>query len=487
MNDSHDRQLIRRIGLGEDGALSELYRGHAQVLYNLAARLLQSPDRAGEAVSDLFLSVWRGDSGWSDANCPVGTTLISRMREMLISRTRPGARRHAMRDVDLWTIVSGPVPPAGGAGIPMPEDARRVGVARGVLEKCGAVSTTVLSLVYFGGYGIPEVARRLSITPAECRSRLHGCLEMLSGVKPGRKKGTSHDVRFSVCASGHSLGAITLEEEPEYYDHLAGGCPECMEEISRFSAAAHVLPMFLPNVKFPVDLSDKILFSLGLARTAGSLPHGPAAGAAQAPTVSDGIADEPPGPQPGPAAAGMILVRDRAGLLMNLAAIAVIAVLGLYLRTLHGKLDEQENLLESLDGSHTELVVKYNRLAGISGFFESRGVVTVLNGSLDYPGLSGRIVWDTADGSAMLQILNLPTELGRGNFRLKAVREDASVRIAEFRGDDRDTADVFYRFFPVEAGKPFMAEAFTVEASGEDGTGQGGYRTIMAGNIPGRQ
>ncbi len=135
---------------------------------------------------------------------------------------------------------------------------------------------------------------------------------MLSGGRRENPQGHPHEVRFSVFASAHSLGAITREEEPEYFDRPSGGCPRCMMEISRFSAVAHVLPMLLPDVKLPADLLDKFLFSLRLARIAGSVQRTPANGTPAEPSVADGTGEEFTEPRYTREAAGRVPVRGRA-------------------------------------------------------------------------------------------------------------------------------------------------------------------------------
>ena len=84
----------------------------------------------------------------------------------------------------------------------------------------------------------------------------------------------------------------------------------------------------------------------------------------------------------------------------------------------------------------------------------------------------------------MLQIMNLPADLGRGRIAVQAVGEDASVRLAEFEGAWRDTGAVLYRFFPVAPGETLLTGLVTVEALSDDRTRPGAYLRIMEGSIP---
>jgi RNA polymerase sigma-70 factor (ECF subfamily) len=486
MNGSDGRQVIGRIALGDEEALAALFREHAQVLYNFAVRGLQSVDDAAEAVSDLFLSVWAEAAGWTRAEIPVDALLTSRLREMLVGRSFTGGRRRPAHEVDLWALVSRPRATTADHGLRGADGDRTAALVRVVMGKCGAVSSNVLSLVYFGGHSIAGAAERLSMTPSECRSRLHVCLEMLGSVRHDGGQARSHDGTYSVCSAAHSLGALGAGDEPEYFRHLEEGCPGCTEDIARFASAAHLLPVLLPDVKLPPELLEKILFSLKLATLAGSIPQIPAGDpGGDVPAKADRPAKPTRPAAPTPAGDKSPAFNHGMTALL-IAAIVVIAALGYYARTLLGKIDRRDVLIESLQEQHTDLILKYDRLAGISGFFESKGVVTVLNGTKEFPGLRGKIVWDTSGHGAMLQILNPPQGIGKGRFRVNAVHKDASFQIAEFEADDRDSGGALYRFFPVDAGVSFPADGFAVDATDPTGDGAGAFRPIMRGSIPGR-
>ncbi len=476
----------------DEATLTHLYPEHAQVLYNFAVRVLESEDDAADAVAEVFVSATRDGAVGAASPAPPGILLLSRMRTLLIARTRSSGRLRPSRDVDLWSIMTTPDPGQGGGVDRVPSGSPSVEIARGMVGRCGVVSSAVISMAYFGGYRIPEIAERLSMTAAECRSRLHGCLEHLSAGIQGRHRGPGHDVRFSVCASAHALGVITAEDEPEYFSHRSGGCLQCEDECSTYEGAAHHLPGILPDVKLPPELPERIRFALKLAAIAdpgGSISAARDEAASPGPGDAGGdIAGDASNVHGSGRGEGVIASRGRWTPVLATAgvfvALLVIATIGWYVRTLSGKIDEQANLIDLLHNRQTELVVRNARLEGISRFFELKGVVTVLTGSDAFPGLSGKLVLDTTGGSAMLQIMNLPADLGRGRIAVQAVGEDASVRLAEFEGAWRDTGAVLYRFFPVATGETLLTGLVTVEALGDDRTRPGAYHRIMEGSIP---
>lgn len=485
MVDTCDPGAIRKLAAGDEAALRTIYDAHAQTLYNFAVRALRSADEAADAVNGIFLSLRTGGPGWHDPAPPIGVMLSGRLRDSLTARLSAGARRPG-REVDLWNIVS-----AGRSDDPAVEAARLA------IRRSGVVSAAVLTLVYFGGYTIPEVAGRLSMTESECRSRLQVCLERLAGSGDGARRDRAHGGRFLVDAAVRALGASGQAGETGYATHLAGGCPECEGEIARYAAAAHRLPRLLPDVRLPDEMLDKLMFAMRVAALASPGGSGGPPAARENPAAPDPT--EPAGPHTSGAAAGSgsptARARHGAGprarrtagrLAWAAAALAAgaVVILGAYAQWLRSALETQAEIVESLQDRHTELILKYDRLAGISGFFETKGVVTVLNGTPEFPGLAGKIVWDTVGGSAMLQILHPPEELEKGRFRLKAVGDEATLKIAEFEGDGRDSGRVLYRFFPVDVGPRLFEGSFAVDAVTD--AGYGSYREILQGAVSDR-
>lgn len=56
---SDERTLADRHRWGDESAFEEVYRGHAEMVYNLALRLCGDPDRAADLSQEVFLRVYR--------------------------------------------------------------------------------------------------------------------------------------------------------------------------------------------------------------------------------------------------------------------------------------------------------------------------------------------------------------------------------------------------------------------------------------------
>lgn len=461
--------------------LRRLYREHAQPLYNFAARILGTPGGAAEAVSQVLLSAVSGGAWMGDGagRPPDGASLREAMRRLLLPPLREGESRRNVREVDLWAIAA----PAGRSG----QAPAAVAPVRAVLAKLGSVSASVMSLVYFGGLTVGEAARRLSMNPSECRSRLHGALEHIAGVADSATTVAGHDPRFAVLTAASALDALAPGEEPEFAEHLDAGCVACASGIERLARAAHQLQDLLPDLPLPPAILEDALFSLRLATMAGSPRtfHEPAAGQEPPDPTASGMernARTDPGrrrivPEPLRAALAGILVVAAAGS-------------GGYASFLLGRLEEQSALIESMQDRQAELVVRQHRLAGLFRVFESAGIVAVLEGSPSHPRLAGKLVVDTAGGQAMLQILNLPPELGAGPIRILAGEGEGRRAIAEFApaefapAESSSGGDAWYRIFPVGGADPVPTGLVAVEARDREADSNDGYRTIMEGVVP---
>lgn len=55
-----DRQLLRRVAQGDEGALSVLYQRHSGPLYNYLLRLIHEPAFAEDLLQEVFVTVWQG-------------------------------------------------------------------------------------------------------------------------------------------------------------------------------------------------------------------------------------------------------------------------------------------------------------------------------------------------------------------------------------------------------------------------------------------
>jgi RNA polymerase sigma-70 factor, ECF subfamily len=90
MSEVSDRTLVQFIADGDKAALKLLYLRHSARVYRFVARLTGSEAAAEEAVTDVFLAVWR-DARRFKAKSQVATWLLgmARFKSLSQSRCRP--------------------------------------------------------------------------------------------------------------------------------------------------------------------------------------------------------------------------------------------------------------------------------------------------------------------------------------------------------------------------------------------------------------
>jgi RNA polymerase sigma-70 factor, ECF subfamily len=160
-----DVQLLRRIGQGDEDAMTAFYREHGQVV--LAQVLLVTGERvlAEEIVQDTMLAVWRG-AGSFRGESSVRSWVIAIARR----QTRDRLRRRRLRVVDDAFLAdqpsSGPGPEATAL------DRADLAEVMGAIRELAASHREVLGLVFGSGLSLPEVAGVLEIPVGTVKSRL---------------------------------------------------------------------------------------------------------------------------------------------------------------------------------------------------------------------------------------------------------------------------------------------------------------------------
>ncbi len=107
-NQAQDAELLRRVGLGNSRALSELYERHGQALYTFAFRMTGSRETAEDVVQNCFLTLLDAP-GFDPARGPLRAYLFGVARNQI----RKGWRR------DSRFLGVEPVDSAGEAGSPL--------------------------------------------------------------------------------------------------------------------------------------------------------------------------------------------------------------------------------------------------------------------------------------------------------------------------------------------------------------------------------
>lgn len=160
-----DESLVRRIAVGDRGALAALYDRHVPVLLALAERMLASRSDAEDLVHDVCLEVWRKANTYEPSRGSVRAWLVMRLRSRALDRLR-AARRTRLADDD--SACEEEAAPSDRDPSRSPDHER----VRRALGELPEDQRAVLDLAYFEGLSLPEIGERLSIPVGTVKSRL---------------------------------------------------------------------------------------------------------------------------------------------------------------------------------------------------------------------------------------------------------------------------------------------------------------------------
>ena len=168
--EARDRDLIRRIGAGEEDAFRRLFRTFAPSAQALALRIVRQPFLAEEIVQEVFLAVWRSPDGYRAERGSVKSWLLGMVHHRAVDAVRreESQRRRAEEAVpDAVDLGEDPgVTVVEEIGIP--EERKAV---RGALEELPADQRQVLELMYFAGMSQSQISERLALPLGTVKSR----------------------------------------------------------------------------------------------------------------------------------------------------------------------------------------------------------------------------------------------------------------------------------------------------------------------------
>jgi RNA polymerase sigma-70 factor, ECF subfamily len=94
---SHERELLARIGIKDQRALRELHTLYGRRIYAFALRRLRDPDEAETVVSDALFEIWKNPSGFREES-RFSTWLLGIARNKMLMLLR--ARRPQHEELD---------------------------------------------------------------------------------------------------------------------------------------------------------------------------------------------------------------------------------------------------------------------------------------------------------------------------------------------------------------------------------------------------
>ena len=168
-----DREMIERIGRGDQSAFSALYDRLSRPLYSLALRMLGDAGDAQDALQDVFLQIWSRAATYNPEQSTVFSWTVLLTRSRVIDRLRARKRRlrvvdSAAGDEDADVADASTMESAADTADKNDEAAR----VRSVLNNLPSEQREAIELAFFGHLTNHEIAARLGEPLGTIKARI---------------------------------------------------------------------------------------------------------------------------------------------------------------------------------------------------------------------------------------------------------------------------------------------------------------------------
>ncbi len=167
LEDARDRELVRRVGDGDEEAFRTLFRRYGPVAKALAARVLRQAHLAEEIVQEAFLVLWRSPDSYREDRGTVRAWLMSTVHHRAVDLVR---REEAHRR-RIQTAAGEVQPDVGQQVVDLTDLAESRERVRAALAEIPPEQRQVLELMYFEGKTQTTIAGELTLPLGTVKSR----------------------------------------------------------------------------------------------------------------------------------------------------------------------------------------------------------------------------------------------------------------------------------------------------------------------------
>jgi RNA polymerase sigma factor (sigma-70 family) len=167
LEDARDRDLVRRVGAGDEGAFRALFRRYGALAKGVALRLVRQTFLAEEIVQEAFLALWRDPSSYREELGSFRAWLLAAVHHRAVDmvrreeapRRRAGApQRDAIDDIGQTVVEE----------VHLEETKARVREAMAGLPEA---QRQIIELMYFQGKTQSAIAAELDLPLGTVKSR----------------------------------------------------------------------------------------------------------------------------------------------------------------------------------------------------------------------------------------------------------------------------------------------------------------------------
>jgi RNA polymerase sigma-70 factor (ECF subfamily) len=167
--------LLRRIALGDEGAMAEFYRVHGRIVFSQIFLVVGERTLAEEILQDTMLGVWRGAGSYRGESSVLSWVIAIARRQ-----TRDRLRGRRLR------VVEDALAGERASQEPGPElvalDRVELAEVTGAIRLLAPAHRELLGLAFGTGLSLPEVADVLGIPVGTVKSRLTAARSALARV-----------------------------------------------------------------------------------------------------------------------------------------------------------------------------------------------------------------------------------------------------------------------------------------------------------------
>jgi RNA polymerase sigma factor (sigma-70 family) len=169
LEDARDRDLVQRVGQGDENAFRLLFRRHGPLAKALALRVVRQPFMAEEIVQEAFLALWRNPGSF---RADLGTFrgwLVSTVHHRAVDLVRrEESQRRRAEESRSGTEAE---PDLADAVVEDADLADRRDRVRAALEGIPREQREILELMYFDGKTQATIAQELELPLGTVKSR----------------------------------------------------------------------------------------------------------------------------------------------------------------------------------------------------------------------------------------------------------------------------------------------------------------------------
>ncbi|MCH2146800.1 MAG: sigma-70 family RNA polymerase sigma factor [Phycisphaerales bacterium] len=163
-----DYRLMRRVALGEEDAVGELYDRYYALVFKLAYQFLSNQAEAEDAVQEVFVRLWKTADRFDSRKAKLVTWVMLITRRHLIDKIRRKTVRPKQQELGEHNEENATVPPDESNMLAL----ERNSMLWNALQELPEMQRTVIERSYFQGFTLREVSLQLNAPLGTVKSAL---------------------------------------------------------------------------------------------------------------------------------------------------------------------------------------------------------------------------------------------------------------------------------------------------------------------------